>query len=228
MKSVSQFDDLAQTYENWFGGHLGAFIGRLETDLVLGSLRPEQGEAILEVGSGTGYFLRKVSRLGARCVGIEPSLKMLSVATSQALANVDYVRGCGESLPFKAACFDGLFYMTTLEFVQDADAAIQEAGRVVRSGGRLVFGVLNAEGSWARARKREGGLWAEARFFHTRELEALLSQLGAVEVGYCVHLPPQLARLPAPLMGVADKLLRRLFPAHGALIVARVTPWRPQ
>jgi ubiquinone/menaquinone biosynthesis C-methylase UbiE len=42
--------------------------------------------------------------------------------------------------------------MTTLEFVQDVSAALEEARRVVRPGGRLVFGVLNAEGSWAFAK----------------------------------------------------------------------------
>ncbi len=226
--SLTRFDELAGTYEEWFATRLGAFVDRREKDLILGLLRPEQGELILEVGSGTGHFLREVARSGALCVGIEPSAGMLSVATSRPVANVGYVRGRGESLPFKEASFDSLLFMTTLEFVQDVDAAIREATRVVRPSGRLVFGVLNAHGPWARMRKHEGGLWSEARFFCAAELEALLSPLGLVQVDYCVHVPPRLRWLPDPLLIWADRLLRHLLPASAALIGVCVTLRRHQ
>jgi ubiquinone/menaquinone biosynthesis C-methylase UbiE len=226
--SLTRFDELAQSYEGWFATRLGAFVDRLEKALILALLRPKPGEVILEVGSGTGYYLREVARSGARCVGIEPSAEMLSVAVSRAPAIIDYARGQGESLPFKPGSFDGLLYMTTLEFVQDVDSALREAVRVVRPDGRLVFGVLNADGPWARVRKREGGLWAEARFFRAAELEALLSPMGAVHVDYCVHIPPQLGWLPTPFLSLADWLFRRLHPARGAVIGAQVTLGRQQ
>jgi ubiquinone/menaquinone biosynthesis C-methylase UbiE len=226
--SLTRFDELAETYEGWFTTRLGAFVARREKELILRLLQSGPGEVILEVGSGTGYFLREAARPGARCIGVEPSAEMLAVAMSRPLVNVDYVIGCGESLPFKDASCDGLLYMTTLEFVQDVDAALREATRVVRPGGRLVFGVLNADGPWARARKREGGLWADARFYGSAELGALLSPLGAVQIDYCVHVPPQLGWLPAPLMSLVDWLVRRLSPAGGALIGARVTKGRLQ
>jgi hypothetical protein len=73
---------------------------------------------------------------------------------------------------------------------------------------------------------REGGLWAEARFYGPAELEALLSRVGAVRIDYCVHVPPQLGWLPGPLMDVLDWLLRRVSPANGALIGARVAKGR--
>src|SRR6266545_1565293 len=167
--SLTRFEELAETYEGWFATRLGSIVDLREKDLIAGLLRPKPGEAILEVGSGTGHFLQEVARTGARCVGIEPSAEMLSVAVSRS-RTIGYVRGRGESLPFKAGSFDGLLCMTTLEFVQDVEAVIQEAARVVRPDGRLFFGVLNANGPWARARKRQGGLWSEARFFRAAEL----------------------------------------------------------
>jgi ubiquinone/menaquinone biosynthesis C-methylase UbiE len=223
---LTRFDELAKSYEDWFATRLGALVDRRERELMLGLLRPHFGEAILEVGSGTGYFLRALVRSGARCVGVEPSREMLAAAASRPAENIDYVRGRGESLPFRDACFDGLLYMTTIEFVQDVDAALEEARRVVRAGGRMVFGVLNADGPWARARRREGGLWTEARFYRTAELEALVSPIGAVQIDYCVHVPPQFGWLPAPLMQLLDWLLRRIFPASGALIGVRVAKGR--
>jgi ubiquinone/menaquinone biosynthesis C-methylase UbiE len=224
--SLTRFDGLAESYEEWFATPLGAFVDGKEKELILNLLRPQADETILEVGSGTGYFLRTVSRSGAHCVGIEPSLDMLAVATSRPHRSIDYVGGRGESLPFRDGCFDGLLYMTTLEFVQDVDAALQEVRRVVRPGGRLVFGVLNADGPWVRARRREGGLWTEARFYRPAELEALLSTLVPVQIDYCVHIPPQVYWLPAPLLNILDRLLHRISPASGALIGARVAKGR--
>jgi len=221
--SLTRFDELADVYEGWFATRLGAFVAGREEKLILDLLGPQPDERILEVGSGTDYFLRPIARAGARCVGIEPSEEMLSAAMSRPTGKINHVRGRGESLPFRDEAFDGLLYMTTLEFVRDVDAALAEAWRVLRPGGRLVFGVLNADGPWARARKREGGLWDEAHFYRTTELVSLLSSLGAVQVDYSVHVPPWLGWLPVPLMSALDRLLRRSFPASGALIGARVT-----
>ena len=223
MNAVTRFDDLAATYEAWFDTPLGRYVARSEKELILGLLRPTYADVILEVGSGTGYFLRELAGSGARCIGIEPSVEMLAVAVSRSGGIIDYVRGRGEALPFESGAFDALLFMTTLEFAQDVEAAVREAARVTRPGGHLVCGVLNEDGPWARARRREGGLWNEARFFRAAELAALLSPLGAVRVSFCVHVPPQFSRLPGPCLSLMDGLLRRLFPASGALIGAHVT-----
>lgn len=221
--SLARFDELAQAYEGWFATRLGALVSDREKGLLVSLLQPRAGERILEVGSGTGHFLREIAGYGALCVGIEPSSQMLRVAMSGPLENVGYVRGRGESLPFRDGAFDGLLYMTTLEFVPDIDAALLEAARVVSSEGRMFCGVLNAEGPWAHARRREGGLWREARFFRPAELEALLRPFGDVRIAYCVHAPPQLGWLPGPLLRLADRVLQSLFPARGALIAALVS-----
>ena len=222
VSALSRFDELAESYEDWFRTRLGSLVDRLEKELILSLVRPRPGQTVLEVGSGTGHFLHEIAGRGARCVGLEPSSEMLAVASQRPHGGIVYVRGRGESLPFTHGAFDCLLYMTTLEFVQDVDAAIQEARRVVRSGGRLVCGVLNADGPWARARKREAGLWGQARFYRALELRSLLAPLGPTRLEYCVHVPPGLGWLPAPALSLADWLFRSLLPASGALIGVEV------
>jgi ubiquinone/menaquinone biosynthesis C-methylase UbiE len=222
-EGLGRFDDLAGRYEDWFATGLGAFVARQETALLLELLRPAAGERVLEVGAGTGYFLRAVARTGARCVGLDPSVAMLAVAkVGGGDGAIGYVRGRGEALPFPDGGFDALLAMTVLEFVADVEAVVAEAVRVVRPGGRLVFGVLNVRGPWARARRRQGGLWAAARFFTAVELGELLAPYGRVQLVYGVHVPPWAGSLPAPVIEVTDQVLRRLMPASGALIAAQL------
>jgi len=216
------FDPLAAGYEAWFETKLGAFVAERERDLLLRLLRASPRERVLEIGSGTGFFLREIARTGAYCVGLEPSRGMLEVARSHALPAVEYVRGAAEALPFTPASFDAAIFMTALEFVANVDAALREARRVVRPGGRLVFGVLNAAGPWAEARRREGGLWEKARFFSAAELSTFLTPFGDVTIDFCVHAPPSAEAWPTALLRVADRVRRLVNRESGALIGARV------
>jgi SAM-dependent methyltransferase len=147
---------------------------------------------------------------------------MLSVATGRATAGLAYVKGRAEALPFADASFHAVLCMTTLEFVQDVDAAIREAARVTRRGGRLVFGVLNADSPWARLRRKQGGIWSQARFYRAAELHDLLAPLGTVSLERCVYFPPSAQSLPVLLLTLLDAILGRLLPTSSALIGARV------
>jgi ubiquinone/menaquinone biosynthesis C-methylase UbiE len=114
---LTRFDPLARDYEGWFESPLGAFVARLERDMILKLLRPQPLEYLLEVGCGTGFFLRDVAGTGASCIGIEPSREMLSVAKSRPVENITYLQACAEALPFRNASFDGVLFFATLEFV---------------------------------------------------------------------------------------------------------------
>jgi len=91
-------------------------------DLFLSTLR--NGQTILEVGSGTGYLLRKVTGKATRCIGLELSKEMLKLAKKknpQAL----YVRGDMTNLPFKPASVDCSWSMGSILYV-DPERALRE------------------------------------------------------------------------------------------------------
>ena len=223
-EALTRFDPLAESYDAWFETPIGTFVESQETAMLHRLVAPRPGQRLLEVGSGTGYFLRALAQSGARCVGIEPSAEMLAVASRAEAGRIDNLRGRGESLPFGPATFDCVAYVTTLEFVADPAEAVREAARVCRPGGRIVCVVLNSRGPWFRQRQAEGGLWNTTHFYSAEELVTLLQPLGNVEIDYRVHLPPSLDRLPAVLMGLLDTLLRSLRRRDGALIGAMVKP----
>jgi ubiquinone/menaquinone biosynthesis C-methylase UbiE len=155
---LSLFDALAGGYDTWFETRIGAFVHRRQLAMLGRLVGPRAGERLLEVGSGTGHFLREFARSGARCVGIEPSEEMLSVARASPMEGVQYLRGEGEHMPLADGIFDCVAYITTLEWVADVEACVSEAVRICVPGGRLVFLVLNARGPWYRQRVGGGTL----------------------------------------------------------------------
>lgn len=134
---MDPFASLAEAYEAWYGTPLGAYVIAEEERALKGLLPP--GESLLEVGAGTGYWLRRLPY--PQKVGVEPSEAMLAVGRRRA-PEATWVRAWGEALPFPGESFDVVLLFTTLEFVEDVERVLLEARRVLRPGGALVVGVL--------------------------------------------------------------------------------------
>ena len=179
---------LAEAYEAWYETPLGAYVIAEEERALKGLLPP--GESLLEVGAGTGYWLRRLPY--PRRVGVEPSEAMLAVGRRRA-PEATWVRAWGEALPFSGESFDVVLLFTTLEFVEDVERVLLEARRVLRPGGALVVGVLEALSPWAALYRRLGekGVlpWARARFLAREDLKALLGPPEAE--GEAVFLAPE-------------------------------------
>lgn len=122
----------------WLLDHTESREMSLERRLALRDVRGE----ILEVGVGTGanipFYPADVTRLTA----VEPSEAMRRRAAPRAAARgltLDWHRGGGEHLPFEDACFDSVVLVDVLCSVDDEDAVLAEAYRVLQPGGRLHF-----------------------------------------------------------------------------------------
>ena len=133
-------------------------------------LEPADGERILEVGPGTGYYTTAVAeRLGARghLDILDVSERYLDHTMERVrrtgCANVTATRADGGSLPYPDDSFDAAYLVTVIGEIRDPQAAMRELGRVVKPGGRVVFGetVIDPDYprlAWLTARAREAGL----------------------------------------------------------------------
>lgn len=110
-------------------------------------LEPRQGERILEIGPGTGYYTLTL----AEWVGPQGHIDILDVqqefldhTTSRAAArgtqNVTATFADAQALPFGDDSFDGAVLITVLGEIPDQEAALRELRRVLRPSGRLVVG----------------------------------------------------------------------------------------
>lgn len=111
------------------------------------------GQRVLDVGGGPGYFAEAFGERGAGYVGLEPSISEMSAA---GLSGYGAVRGDGTALPFKDGVFDVTYSSNVVEHVPDPAALCDEMLRVTRPGGLVVVSYTVWLGPFGG---HETGLW---------------------------------------------------------------------
>jgi SAM-dependent methyltransferase len=102
------------------------------------------GQRVLELGCGAGQWSRGLAAEAGAVVGFDLSEVQLGAAR-RAMGATRYplIQGAAERLPFADASFDLVFCDHGGLSWAPPEVAIPEAGRVLRSGGRLVFNVMS-------------------------------------------------------------------------------------
>lgn len=168
------FNQNVEDYDAWYDVPAGARIFASELDAVRPLLK-DVHHPWLEVGVGTGRF---AAALGVDH-GIDPAANALEIARERGI-EVQVARA--EDLPSPDASFGAVIFIVTLCFVDDPRRALDEARRVLHRDGRLIIGVLPAEGPWARhyAKLADEGnpYYQEAHFFTRQEILGTLAVAG--------------------------------------------------
>ena len=86
---------------------------------------------ILDVGTGTGFIARILSRLGHDVVGLDISRGMIDVARKKC-SGVEFVLGDAEDLPFEDESFDAVICRHLIWTLPNPERAIREWARVAR------------------------------------------------------------------------------------------------
>jgi SAM-dependent methyltransferase len=113
-------------------------------------LRPEPGERILDLSTGTGWTSRLVARRGATVVGVDIADGLLEVARARAKADglpITYQVGDAEALPFEDGAFDAVVSTYGVMFASRPERAAAELARVCRPGGRIVLATWHSDGN---------------------------------------------------------------------------------
>jgi SAM-dependent methyltransferase len=95
---------------------------------------------LLDIGCGTGNQLvaNRTAAPGAKLFGIDASLGMLRQARAKA-ADICWVQADAASLPFPGRDFDLISCQLAFHHFSDKTAALRDAFRVLRPGGRFVL-----------------------------------------------------------------------------------------
>ena len=126
------YDSIAATYdrrylENDYSGverALRAFVS------------PNVSGRVLEVGCGTGHWLRLLGEGGIRVAGVDASRNMLAHARARASALL--AQGRAEHLPWANQTFERVFCINAFHHFEDKVGFLTEARRVLVPGGQMM------------------------------------------------------------------------------------------
>jgi demethylmenaquinone methyltransferase/2-methoxy-6-polyprenyl-1,4-benzoquinol methylase len=100
------------------------------------ALEGAPGRRLADIGGGTGNYALALKREGWEPVVVDRSAEMLRQAATKGL---ETVAGDAQQLPFEDETFDAATMISMLHHVEDRSAALAEARRILRPGGRLVL-----------------------------------------------------------------------------------------
>ena len=211
MARSAPFEAHHRRYDDWFNRHAAAYHSEL---LAIRALLPWRGLG-LAVGVGTGRF---AAPLGVH-TGIDPAREVLDYAVNRGISCIQAV---AEALPFADCSFDYALNVTTICFVDDANAMMSEAYRVLKPGGELLTGFIDRGSKLGRhylAHQDENVFYRDATFYSASTVDRLLQDAGFTEAVWVQTLTRRLDEVCSiePLYGGYGR---------GAFTVVRVKrPW---
>jgi ArsR family transcriptional regulator len=133
-----------------------------------------------DLGCGTGQVAAALAPFVAQVVAVDRSGEMLQAARRRLRehANVEVRRGELESLPVADAELDAATLILVLHHIAEPSAALQEAGRVLRPGGRLLICDMLPH-DHEEYRQQMGHVWLG---FSETQVRGLLSDAGFADI----------------------------------------------
>lgn len=141
----------------------------VEQMVMLSLLPPVANRRVLDVGCGTGRYIRLLGALGARVLGVDRSTAMLARALESEAA---LVRGDMTALPVASATCDVVLCGLSIMDVAVLDEVVGEFARVLRRRGVALYSTLHPSGreqGWQRTFDASGARHALPTHWHTRD-----------------------------------------------------------
>ncbi|HET9314511.1 MAG TPA: class I SAM-dependent methyltransferase [Vicinamibacteria bacterium] len=180
---------------------------------LLGGLSIPARAHVLELGCGAGTYVRYLSRLGHRAIGVDYAVpSLIRAVTRDPGQSGKYLAADGYELPFRHGTFDLVVCIGVLQALGEPERLLREVARALKPGGILVVEALNAVALPAgvrRLREIAARRPARLRFYRVGVVEGWLRRSGlAPRQRAGVYLAPR--RYP------------RIGRAMGAPVVARL------
>lgn len=108
------------------------------TERIYEHLNVELSGKYLDIGCGTGNYLKALTDKGVNIIGVDPSEVMLKQARLKNPTS-EIIQGSAENIPFPDNTFDGAIALFTFHHWLDKQKSLHELNRVLKPGSHLVF-----------------------------------------------------------------------------------------
>lgn len=130
-------------------------------------------EKILDVGCGIGSFEQNLPSLNI--IGLDILTEMLEEARQR--SDRIFVQGNAEHMAFRDSAFDAVFTVTTLDFLDHYQKAIEEIVRVTKRNGKILAMMLNPKSEYFRREiKKPGDYFRRVKSTNWREIRDYILQ----------------------------------------------------
>lgn len=172
-------EEQARKYSEFYSGDFGRAV--LIEELKFVESRLKGRENILSIGCGPAFLETRLKKRhpSMSIVALDNAKQMIA----QAEDSVHLVRGNAEHLGFSDSVFDAVLCVTSLEFIEDYEKALEETHRVLVSGGTILILILNPESDYFRDRYGQEDSYIRRNMKHMdiREMEESVSAYFSVE-----------------------------------------------
>lgn len=143
------FDRVARRYD-LMNDLMSVGVHRVWKDATAARLNPQPGEVIIDCAGGTGDMAHRFARLArraqlrrggadARILVVDYNAEMITAGRERGtLSEVTWAVGDAQRLPLPAACADAFVISFGIRNVTDISAALGEARRILKPGGRFL------------------------------------------------------------------------------------------
>lgn len=121
--------------------------------IVMNRFNHFNGEKILDLGCGYGFFTDYFRSIGANAVGIDGSEKMIEIAKERYPMADFSVMDITKPLDFENGRFDMVFSNQVFMDVENIDFVFSECGRLLKIGGILYYSIVHPafyDGRWLK------------------------------------------------------------------------------
>lgn len=110
------------------------------------------GEELLDLGCGYGFYTDYFRSIGAKAVGVDGSEKMIEKAQERYPLSEFSIADITKQLPFENGRFDIVFSNQVFMDIENVDFVFSECQRVLKAGGMLYYSIVHPafyDGGWA-------------------------------------------------------------------------------
>jgi len=175
------FDNIAAKYDKYYDSDIGKSIDEIEKNIIRKYLKRLKTVNIVEIGCGTGHWTQFLSELGFIIDASDISVKMINEATKKNINNAILSIKNSEQLSYENSSIENIIAVTSLEFIENQQKAINEIYRVLKPNGYFICAGLNLNSELGK-NKSENEIYRNADFFTFNNLLKKLSIFGKAEI----------------------------------------------